>query len=108
MVWFRKERPLRDNVDIALSSDTPPSGVSGGLDVWLYVRIADRRLPICRSKDEPHPSCTIVHASSTLVSRIGAAGYKLMRTSHAMDFVARPAESTFVIGITRADTMTDK
>jgi hypothetical protein len=25
-----------------------------------------------------------------------------------MDFVARPAESTFVIGITRADTMTDK
>ena len=23
MVWFRKERPLRDNVDSALSSDTP-------------------------------------------------------------------------------------
>ena len=27
--------------------------------------------------------CAIVHACSTLASRIGAAGYKLMRTSHA-------------------------
>ena len=34
-------------------------------------------------EQEPHPSCAIVHASSTLASRIGAAGYKLMRTSHA-------------------------
>jgi hypothetical protein len=43
-----------------------------------------RRLvvPICRSSVESHPTCAIVHASSTLASRIGAAGYKLMRLSH--------------------------
>src|SRR5262249_33690729 len=58
--------------------------------------IANRHLPICRPKDESHPSCAIVHASSTLASRIGAAGYKLMRPSH------EPWTSMLDLPITRA------
>ena len=39
--------------------------------------------PVCRVKDEPRPTCAIVHACSKVASRNGAAGYKLMRPSHA-------------------------
>jgi hypothetical protein len=42
--------------------------------------------------------CAIVHASSTLASRIGAAGYKLMRLSHApggMGLIFRTADWHF-------------
>src|SRR5216683_1051183 len=44
---------------------------------------ADLAQPVCRVKDEPRPSCAIVHACSRVASRNGAAGYKLMRSSHA-------------------------
>jgi hypothetical protein len=54
----------------------------GGLDVWLPKTIADLALPICRCADEPHPSRAIVRVCSRVASRNGAAGYKVMRSSH--------------------------
>src|SRR5262249_9218823 len=64
------------------SSDAPPDAL-GGLDVWLLWGFADLAQPVCRAKDEPRPTCAIVHACSRVASRNGAAGYKLMRSSHA-------------------------
>jgi hypothetical protein len=64
------------------SSDAP-SGALGGSEVWLLWGFADLAQPVCRTKDEPRPSCAIVHACSRVASRNGAAGYKLMRSSHA-------------------------
>jgi len=51
--------------------------------VWLLWGFADLAQPVCRTKDEPRPTCAIVHACSRVASRNGAAGYKLMRSSHA-------------------------
>jgi len=48
------------------------------LDVWLDVRLA--KLPSERLV--PSPLHQMVHARSIVASRIGAAGYKLMRSSH--------------------------
>ena len=67
----------------ACYSSDAPSGVLGRPDVWLLWRFADLAQPVCRSKDEPRPTCAIVHACSRVASRNGDAGYKLMRSSHA-------------------------
>ena len=74
-------------------SDAPSSGALGGSDVWLAKTIAELALPICLCVDEPHPSRAIVRACSRVASRNGAAGYKVMRSSHEpMDIDAGPAE----------------
>ena len=49
----------------------------------MGIRKSNLAQPVCRLKDEPRPSCAIVHACSKVASRNGAAGYKLMRSSHA-------------------------
>jgi hypothetical protein len=60
--------------------------------VWLLWGFADLAQPVYRVKDEPRPTCAIVHACSRVASRNGAAGYKLMRSSHATsDIDAGPA-----------------
>jgi hypothetical protein len=51
--------------------------------VRLLWGFADLAQPVCRAKDEPRPTCAIVLACSRVASRNGAAGYKLMRSSHA-------------------------
>ena len=51
--------------------------------MWLLWGFADLAQPVYRVKDEPRPTCAIVHACSRVASRNGAAGYKLMRSSHA-------------------------
>ena len=48
------------------------------MDVWLYVRLA--KVPSERLA--PSHLHQMVHARSIVASRIGAAGYKLMRSSH--------------------------
>ena len=51
--------------------------------MWLLWGFVDLAQPVYRVKDEPRPTCAIVHACSRVASRNGAAGYKLMRSSHA-------------------------
>jgi len=66
-------------------------GALGGSGVWLAKTIADLAWPICRCVDEPHPSRAVVRACSRVASRNGAAGYKVMRSSHEpMDIDAGP------------------
>jgi len=59
------------------------AGALGGSEVWLLWGFAVLAQPVCRFKDEPRPTCAVVHACSKVASRNGAAGYKLMRSSHA-------------------------
>jgi hypothetical protein len=67
---------------LSIFSSGALSGASGGSDVWLLWGFADLAQPVCRAKDESRPAGAIVHAYSIVASRNGAAGYKLMRSSH--------------------------
>jgi hypothetical protein len=62
--------------------------------VWLLWGFADLAQPVYRVKDEPRPTCAIVHACSRVASRNGAAGYKLMRSSHATWTLALDPQTT--------------
>ena len=63
--------------------------------------------PVCRVKDEPRPICAIVHACSKVASRNGAAGYKLMRPSHATWISTLNPPTTSIRGKRRRDRGSD-
>jgi hypothetical protein len=111
---FREYSPLRDRVDVKTLLRTLIAWCPGERHVWSLVRIPsideedlrrshrersrlvrERTAHINRIKGlkEPHPSRAIVRACSRVASRNGAAGYKVMRSSHEpMDIDAGPAE----------------